>query len=63
MDNALQSGRLYPTYTNNELEAFLAKAEGEKADKLKLALRQRDKTDPLYIPTIHERLAVARVSR
>ena len=62
MDSAITCGRLYPAYTTAELRGKLRwfASEPAKYDKILLALRQRDKSDAAYIPTISERLRAAR---
>ena len=62
MDSAIKSDRLYPSYTTREIEAWIATydesdpVEAKMLAKAKLAIRQRDKSDPAYVPTLHERL-------
>jgi hypothetical protein len=64
-DSAIPSGRLYPGYTVAELSMMIDKAkengDWDKVDKVRLALRQRDKTQADYIPTLHEQLNPKRI--
>lgn len=39
-----------------QLELRCDMRDAHKIEKLKIALRQRDKSSPDYIPTLHERL-------
>ena len=63
MDAAIKSDRLYPSYTTREIEAWIEKSHPADEPRVKLwrlAIRQRDKSDPAYVPTLHERLNAAR---